>query len=81
MRRHTERNNLMFYIVLVKFRRRVAAIAIKDKQMVYCLYLRFYIRIKVLNITDLISAVVELLERDMSRLVVEVREALEPVEL
>jgi hypothetical protein len=32
------------------------------------------------GITDLIAAVVELLERDMSRLVVEVREALEPVE-
>jgi hypothetical protein len=31
-------------------------------------------------ITDLILAVVELLERDISRLVVEVREALEPVE-
>jgi hypothetical protein len=30
---------------------------------------------------DLISVVVELLGRDMSRLVVEVREALEPVEL
>jgi hypothetical protein len=33
------------------------------------------------TITDLISAVVELLGRDISRLVVEVREALEPVEL
>jgi hypothetical protein len=33
------------------------------------------------NVTDLISAVVELLGRDMSRLVVEVREVLEPVEL
>jgi hypothetical protein len=33
-----------------------------------------------LVITDLILAVVELLGRDMSRLVVEVREALEPVE-
>jgi hypothetical protein len=32
------------------------------------------------RITDLILAVVELLERDMSRLVVEAREALEPVE-
>jgi len=32
------------------------------------------------GVTDLISAVVELLGRDMSRLVVEVREALEPVE-
>jgi hypothetical protein len=30
---------------------------------------------------DLISAVVELLERDISRLVVEVREVLEPVKL
>jgi hypothetical protein len=33
------------------------------------------------NVTDLISAVVELLGRDISRLVVEVREVLEPVEL
>ena len=33
------------------------------------------------SITDLILVVVELLERDMSRLVVEVREVLEPVEL
>jgi hypothetical protein len=33
------------------------------------------------GVTDLILAVVELLERDISRLVVEVREALEPVEL
>jgi hypothetical protein len=33
------------------------------------------------SVTDLILAVVELLERDISRLVVEVREALEPVEL
>jgi hypothetical protein len=32
-----------------------------------------------LLVTDLISAVVELLERDISRLVVEVREVLEPV--
>jgi hypothetical protein len=33
-----------------------------------------------INVTDLILVVVELLERDMSRLVAEVREALEPVE-
>jgi hypothetical protein len=33
------------------------------------------------SVTDLISAVVELLGRDMNRLVVEVREALELVEL
>jgi hypothetical protein len=33
------------------------------------------------NVTDLILAVVELLGRDMNRLVVEAREALEPVEL
>jgi hypothetical protein len=37
--------------------------------------------IYILNITDLISAVVELLGRDISRLVMEAREALEPVEL
>ena len=34
-----------------------------------------------LIVTDLISAVVRLLERDINSLVVEVREALEPVEL
>jgi hypothetical protein len=34
-----------------------------------------------LNITDLILAVVELLGRDMSRLVVEAWETLEPVKL
>jgi hypothetical protein len=33
------------------------------------------------SVTDLILAVVELLGRDISRLVVEVREVLEPVEL
>jgi hypothetical protein len=33
------------------------------------------------SITDLILAVVELLGRDISRLVVEVREVLEPVKL
>jgi hypothetical protein len=33
------------------------------------------------GVTDLILAVVELLGRDISRLVVEVREALEPVKL
>jgi hypothetical protein len=33
------------------------------------------------SVTDLILAVVELLGRDISRLVVEVREALEPVKL
>jgi hypothetical protein len=37
-------------------------------------FLAFYI-------TDLILAVVELLERDISRLVIEARETLEPVEL
>ena len=39
----------MFYIVLVKFRRCVAIIAVKDKQIVDSFYLRFYMRIKVLN--------------------------------
>jgi hypothetical protein len=33
------------------------------------------------SVIDLIIVVVELLERDISRLVVEVREVLEPVEL
>jgi hypothetical protein len=37
--------------------------------------------LQALYITDLILVVVELLERDISRLVVEVREALELVEL
>jgi hypothetical protein len=34
-----------------------------------------------ISVTDLILAVVELLERDISRLVIEARETLEPVEL
>ena len=50
MRRHTERDNLIFCIVLVKFRRHVAAMAIKDKQTVGSFRLRFYMRIKVLNL-------------------------------
>jgi hypothetical protein len=33
------------------------------------------------SVTDLILAVVELLERDINRLVIEARETLEPVEL
>jgi hypothetical protein len=41
----------------------------------------YYPYLCMVPITDLILAVVELLERDISRLVVEVREALEPVEL
>ena len=36
---------------------------------------------KIAAVTDLITAVVTLLERDINRLVVEVREVLEPVEL
>jgi hypothetical protein len=39
----------------------------------------FRIMAKSADVTDLILAVVELLERDISRLVVEAREALEPV--
>ena len=35
----------------------------------------------IINVTDLITAVVILLERDINRLVVEAREVLEPVEL
>ena len=35
--------------------------------------------VNLLSVTDLISAVVALLEKDMNRLVVEAREALEPV--
>ena len=31
MQRHIEHNNLIFYIVLVKFRRCVAIMAVKDK--------------------------------------------------
>ena len=31
MRRHTETNNLILYIVLVKLRRSIAAVAVKDK--------------------------------------------------
>jgi hypothetical protein len=39
------------------------------------------LKLLALPITDLISVVVELLERDISRLVVEARETLELVEL
>ena len=38
------------------------------------------IRIYTFFVTDLITAVVQLLERDISRLVVEARESLEPAE-
>ena len=31
MRRHAETNNLMLYIVLVKLRYSIAAVAVKDK--------------------------------------------------
>jgi len=31
MRRYIKRNNFVFYTVLIKFRRHVAVIAIKDK--------------------------------------------------
>jgi len=50
VRRHAERDNLVFCTVLVEFRRRVATMAVKDKQTVGSFYLRFCMRIKVLNL-------------------------------
>jgi hypothetical protein len=44
------------------------------------IFIKLFYYISLTTVTDLILAVVELLGRDISRLVVEVREALEPVE-
>jgi hypothetical protein len=48
MRRHIETNNFVLCIVLVKFRRSVAAVAVKDKQIIDSYCMRLYISVKVL---------------------------------
>ena len=50
MRRHIERNNLICSIELIKFRRCVAAVAIKNKEVVDSLYIRLRTLIKILNL-------------------------------
>ena len=49
MHRHTERNNLIRSIELIKFRCCVAAVAIKNKKVVDSLYTRLRTLIKILN--------------------------------
>ena len=57
MCRYIETNNLILYIVLVKLRRSIAAVAVKDKQAVDTSYIRRSLSIKVLQLeqTKLIS--------------------------
>ena len=50
MRRYAEYNNLIYRTELVKFRYCIAAIAIKDKEVVDSLYIGLYIVIKMLNL-------------------------------
>ena len=50
MCRHAERNNLICRTELIKFRCCVAAVAIKDKEVVDFLYIRLRILIKMLNL-------------------------------
>jgi len=49
MRRHIERNNLIYRIELIKFRYYVAAVAIKNKEVVDSLRTRLRTLIKILN--------------------------------
>ena len=66
MRRYTETNNLILYIVLVKLRRSVATIAVKDKQTIGSCYTRRYISIKVLQLlkSKLISRLAIITQRN-----------------
>jgi hypothetical protein len=50
MRRHIERNNLIRNIELIKFRYYIAAVAIKNKEVVDSLRVRLCILIKMLNL-------------------------------
>ena len=50
MRRHIETDNIIFYTVLVKLRRSVAAVAVQDKKIINSYYIRLYIFIKVLQL-------------------------------
>ena len=49
MRGHTETNNLVLCTVLVKLRRSVATVAVKDKQTIDSCYTRHCMSIKVLQ--------------------------------
>ena len=49
MRRYTKRNNLISSIELIKFRRYMATVAIKNKKVVDSLYIRLHTLIKMLN--------------------------------
>jgi hypothetical protein len=49
MRRHIKYNNLIYSTGLIEFRRYMAAIAIKDKEVVGSLYIRLCTLIKILN--------------------------------
>ena len=49
MRRYIERNNLIYRTELIKFRYCVAAVAIKDKEVVDSFYIRLRTLIKILN--------------------------------
>ena len=49
IRRYIETNNFVLCTVLVKFRRSMAAVAVKDKQMIDSCYIRLCIFIKVLQ--------------------------------
>ena len=49
MRRYIERNNLIYRIELIEFRCYVAAVAIKNKEVVDSLYIRLRTLIKMLN--------------------------------
>ena len=46
---HTKGNNLVLSAVLVKFRRSVAAVAVKDKQSVHPCCTRLCVSVKVLH--------------------------------
>ena len=50
MRRYIERNNLIYSIELIEFRRYIAAVAIKNKEVVDSLCVRLRILIKMLNL-------------------------------
>ena len=64
--RHIETNNLVLYTVLVKLRRSIATIAIKDKQIIDSYYIRRYISIKVLQLlkSKLISRLAIITQRN-----------------
>jgi hypothetical protein len=50
VRRHIKSNNVILYAVLVKLRRRIAAVAVKDKEAIGSTCTRRRITVKVLNL-------------------------------